>query len=114
MGALHPVQSPAASVAESVMGISVGAFENEVPPGWGVPRQINHLSLEQEPFKVALYSNGVVLLSQDKEILMIIALEGYAGASTRGITIGSTATDILARYKHPSRILDMTQGEAWL
>jgi hypothetical protein len=75
---------------------------------------IRNVFLEEAPFKVAQYSQGVMTLSQDEEILMIIALQEYRGASAKGITIGSTQQEVLAQYQTPSRTLAMTQGENWV
>jgi hypothetical protein len=52
-------------------------------------------------------------LAQDGEIRMILVREGFWGASAGGVTIGSAAKDILARYGAPSRRLDLTQGQGW-
>jgi tetratricopeptide (TPR) repeat protein len=109
-----PMPSAAVQVAENIMGLGVAAFEKEVPPSWGSPRTLVHTPLEQEPFKVAIYSNGIMTLSQDEEILLLVALEAYRGTTARGIAIGSVAKDVLALYGAPSRILEMTQGKIWV
>jgi tetratricopeptide (TPR) repeat protein len=109
-----PVPSSARQTVENILGLAVGAFENDIPRSWGAPRTTVRIPLEQEPFKVAVYPHGMTTLSQDEEILMIVALEGYRGKSAREVAIGSAGTDVFAHYGRPSRILQMTQGESWV
>ena len=112
--ALPPPQMAAApQVPEAVMGVTVGAFADEMPASWGEPRK-SQLTLEAQPFKVARYSHVVMMLSPQDEILMITVLDGYKGKSAKGITLGSLAQEVLARYGRPAQILEMTQGESWV
>jgi tetratricopeptide (TPR) repeat protein len=106
--------STAMPATETVLGLAVAAFESDIPRAWGAPRTVSRIPLEQEPFRVAGYPNGVTTLSQDEEILMIVALEGYRGKSARGVAIGSSGKDVFVQYRSPSRILKMTQGESWV
>jgi tetratricopeptide (TPR) repeat protein len=108
------VSTSTQQTAERVMGLAVAAFEDEVPIDWGQPIVIRNVLLEEAPLKVAQYSQGVMTLSQDGEILMIVALQKYRGASAKGITIGSAKQEVLAQYQTPSRTLAMTQGESWV
>jgi hypothetical protein len=61
-----------------------------------------------------VYPNGVITLSQEQEILMIVVPEEYAGASAGGVAVGHSSQDVLSRYGQPARILHMTQGESWV
>jgi hypothetical protein len=45
---------------------------------------------------------------------MITVLDGYQGTSAKGITLGSSAQEVLAHYGRPAQIVEMTQGESWL
>jgi tetratricopeptide (TPR) repeat protein len=101
------------SAAEHLGGVQVGHFDNEVPRAWGAPQEIR-LSLEQEPFKIALYPTGVMTLSQDEEILLLSTLEAYQGTSARHVAAGSAAQDLLSRYGRPSQILHTTREESWI
>lgn len=100
--------------AERVMEVAVATFEDEIPAAWGQPSVVKDLLLEEEPFKVARYPQGIITLSQAMEVLMIIALQEYRGTSGKGIAIGSKTQDVLARYHIPSTVLPMTQGESWV
>jgi hypothetical protein len=113
--ALPPLRvvSTVPQVPEAVMGVAVAAFADEVPASWGKPT-ISQLTLEAQPFKVARYPHVVMTLSPHGEILMITVLDGYKGKSGKGITLGSSAQEVLALYGHPAQIVEMTQGESWI
>jgi hypothetical protein len=96
------------------MGLRVGHFEKQVPPGWGKPAEVRQIPLEQEPFTVTVYPNGVVTLSQEQEILLIVTPRGYSGTSAGGIAVGSSSQDVLSHYGPPTKILQMTQGDSWV
>jgi hypothetical protein len=96
------------------MGVTVAAFEDEIPRGWGQPRMRHRILLEEEPLIVTHYSQGITTFSQEEEIVMILAPEEYRGKSAMGIAIGSSDKAVLDQYRTPSRTLDMTQGESWV
>ena len=58
------------------MGVTVGAFADEVPASWGVARK-SQLTLQAQPVTVARYPYVVLTLSKD-EIWMITVLDGYS------------------------------------
>ena len=99
---------------EIIMGLEVGAYDDEIPPSWGKPLSVKKISLEEEPFRMAVYINRVMTLSQDDEILMIATLEGCDVETAGGISIGSSEEDLLAKYGGPSRVQNMTQGKNWV
>ena len=101
-------------LTEYVMGVSVAAFEDEIPRRWGQPRGRHRILLEEEPLTVTRYPQGITTFSQEDEIVMILALEEYRGKSAMGIAIGSSEQAVLDQYRTPSRMLDMTQGESWV
>jgi hypothetical protein len=45
---------------------------------------------------------------------MITVLDGYKGKSAQGLTLGSSAQEVLAHYGRPAQILEMAQGESWV
>lgn len=94
--------------AETVMGLMVGYYDDETPANWGKP-VIRVVPLEEEPFRLALYKNGIMTVSHDDEVIMIVTLEGFKGNSSKSISIGSPEKDVLALYGAPSKILNMTQ-----
>jgi hypothetical protein len=52
-------------------------------------------------------------LAQQGEILMLLAQEGYQGATARGITLGSSGRDVRARYGPPTRQHELAAGHNW-
>jgi tetratricopeptide (TPR) repeat protein len=100
---------------ETILGLTVGTFEDKVPRNWGPLSAVpQYIPLEEEPFKVTTYNNGVVTISQDEQIQLIVVLEWYKGKSSRGLMIGSGEQDLLTTYGIPARILPMTQGVSWV
>ncbi len=99
---------------ERVKGVSVATFEDEIPVTWGRPRRIRRLLLEEEPLTVRHYPQGIMTFAQDEEIVMIFAEPRYRGKSSRGVVVGSGRAEVIDRYRTPSRILKMTQGETWV
>jgi tetratricopeptide (TPR) repeat protein len=115
LSASQPRVRPApVQTIERIMGISVGAFTDEIRQAWGQSQMVNDLLLEAEPFQVAHYPQGLTTLSQDEETLLIIALSTYHGTSAKGMTIGSRTQEVLAQYHTPSRVVPMSQGESWV
>jgi hypothetical protein len=53
-------------------------------------------------------------LSPHDEIVMITVLDGYKGKSTKGVSLGSSAQEVLTHYGRPAQILETTQGESWV
>jgi tetratricopeptide (TPR) repeat protein len=113
---LAPRPSPGASAAkpgtESVMGLTVGQLEDRVPQPWGTPAR-STFQVEKRTLAMATYPAGVLTLAQDGEIRMVMVREGFRGASAGGVTIGSEARDVVARYGSPSRRLELMQGQSW-
>ena len=100
---------------ESVLGLTIGSIEADVPSHWGVPVKspVRMGKVGKETYTVAAYPTGKLLLVQDGEIRMLLVREGYDGRSTRGLTIGSAAHEVLARYGPPTRQVELTQGHSW-
>jgi tetratricopeptide (TPR) repeat protein len=110
------VTSPASAHKENenILGLETGAEIKEIPASWSKPTASSTISLEEEPFKTALYPNGIMIVSQKDEIIMIVNPERFQGKSGRGISIGSSAKEVLSSYGTPSKMLNMTQGATWV
>jgi tetratricopeptide (TPR) repeat protein len=111
---VQPSLAPAAisQRLEQVGGIGIGQLEDRLPSQWGTPTK-STFQVEKKTLTVATYPVGVMTLSQAGEILMLLVREGYQGTSAQGMTIGSTARNVLAVYGPPSRRLEMTHGNNW-
>jgi tetratricopeptide (TPR) repeat protein len=108
---LVPLALPA---TEQVLGVAIAAFADDIPRHWGKPRTSVDMVLEAEPLTVAHYTNGIMVLTQEKEVLLLGALQDYAGTSSQGIAIGSSADQVLGQYGNPARTVVLTQGESWI
>jgi len=97
---------------EYIMELGIGHLEAQVPTRWGTPSR-HAFRVENTPFTMATYPQGIRTLTREGEILLVRVQDGYGGSSKRGITIGSPARDILARYGAPTRRAELTQGESW-
>jgi tetratricopeptide (TPR) repeat protein len=97
---------------EHVLGLGIGSLADQAPLTWGAA--VRHVfRLETTPLAVATYHGQMQTLSRDGEILLIFVRQGYSGESARGISIGSSAEDVLGRYGLPTRRLETTQGQNW-
>lgn len=106
-GTPAPSQPP-----ESVLGLTIGSIEANVPPQWGSPVK-SPVPVGKETYTVATYPTGKLLLVQDGEIRMLLVRAGYEGRSARGLTINSAAHEALVRYGPPTRQAELTQGHSW-
>jgi tetratricopeptide (TPR) repeat protein len=104
---------PPGNVEEALGGLQIGLSTNKIPPEWGQPVQTNTVSLGKAKLTMAVYPQGLLVVSQDELVLLLTALEGFTGTSSRGIAPGRTAADVLAAYGRPERIVHMTQGASW-
>ena len=113
---LIPQAAPAAPASgqapENVMGLTVGRVIDHKLTSWGTPIH-STFEVDKKTWTMTTYPTGIMTLSRDGEILMIMVQDGYKEASARGITLGSREQDVLARYGAPSRRLEMTQGYNW-
>jgi tetratricopeptide (TPR) repeat protein len=112
-GGKQPLAATGAKGAEKVLGVGIGAYDDEVPKEWGKPA-IREQALEEKPFRINAYTNRVMTLSQDDEIKLIVTLDGFGGKSAKGIALGTTEKDVIAAYGAPAQVLEMTQGTTWL
>ena len=95
-----------------VAGVLPGMPAQDVPVSWGVPIR-STVQVAGKPFTVATYPTGIMTLAQHGEVLMLMVREGYRGTSAQGITLGSPAHDVLARYGPPTRRHELPRGHSW-
>lgn len=95
---------------ESLAGLEIGAYDNEVPASWG-KAQTKTFRLEKVPTRLARYPNGLITVSQGDEIRQIGTYSSYGGASARGVKIGQKRQEVETRYGAPSLVLATTTGE---
>jgi tetratricopeptide (TPR) repeat protein len=107
-----PEWVPGTAEKEHLRGLTVASAETSVPALLGTPSQ-TLVPLAEDSFLLSRYARTAMTLSRHGLLHMLVALEGYPGQSARGIAIGSSDHDVLARYGAPSRVLEMTQGANW-
>lgn len=100
------------AVEESLAGAAPGGYDDEVPKGWGPPRT-RDIMLDESPYRLSRYRNGITTVSRNEEIVLLKAGHQYAGKTGEGITIGSPTRSVLEAYGEPTQILDLTEGEVW-
>jgi hypothetical protein len=98
--------------AETIAGVRPGAPEQDVPASWRVPTH-SEVQVAGKSLSITTYPTGIMTLSQQGEILLLLAREGYQGTSAQGIALGSTAQDVLTRYGPPTRRHELSQGQSW-
>lgn len=97
---------------EKVLGLKIGDFDDEFPTNWK-KLQAKDIPLEEKPYRLITYNNGLMTLSQKNEIKLIMTLEGFKGKTEKGVAVGSAQRDLFPAYGSPARVLDMTQGPNW-
>jgi hypothetical protein len=95
---------------ETLFGVEIGAYEKELPKAWGMPTA--RIVQLDTPLRVAKYANGIATIAHDGEIRWMSTLPAYEGTSRRGVRVGSTRTDVEARYGAPTYTLATTLGES--
>jgi tetratricopeptide (TPR) repeat protein len=103
---------PMGKTTEKILGLKIGDYDDEFPKDWK-KLQTKDIPLEEEPYRLITYNNGVMTLSQKYEIKLIVTLEGFKGKTEKGIAVGSTKKDVFSAYGSPAKVLDMTQGASW-
>jgi tetratricopeptide (TPR) repeat protein len=103
---------PAGGVFETLLGLEVGLWEEEVPGDWEILQRRTY-ELGEYPYVATRYRNGVMTVSYDEEILLAAALQGFEGTSAAGLSLGSSEEELLAAYGSPARRLASTGGESW-
>jgi tetratricopeptide (TPR) repeat protein len=112
---LAPAASPAGAAAaeESLAGLAIGAYTDEIPAGWGAPQRQKPFAGAAKPITISFYANGVIAVAREDEIVLLAASPSFTGRTGRGVGIGSTVGDLTAKCGSPSSVGLATGGEAW-
>ncbi len=94
---------------EQIQEISLG---DDIPARWRI-RSSSQIQLGGHTYVLAAYDPGIMALTQDGEILMAMAHNGYRGKSGHGIRLGSHKRDVLAAYGTPSQRLSASTKQNW-
>jgi tetratricopeptide (TPR) repeat protein len=102
-------RAESSGLIERIQGLSVGSVLVASQLGTA----LRTFELSSQSFALTALIPGVVVLTQDGELLMAMAQPGYQGATAQALRIGSSVQDVLATYGEPSRRLDIEAGESW-
>jgi len=105
---------PSSTEKEKILGVAAGAYEEDMPSNWKKPCRTKNISLEDAPYELSIYENGLMTISQDGQIQLIATLGWSKQKSTKGISIGSLKKDLQNTYGSPSKVQNLTQGENWI
>jgi tetratricopeptide (TPR) repeat protein len=103
----------AASGRESLGGLSVGHYTDEIPKDWGAPVKSRSFPGGDEPIVMLAFEGGALVAARDDEIVLITASPSPPGPTAEGIRPGAGTADLLAKYGRPSGIGLSSTGEAW-
>lgn len=114
-----PLKSSGIEGVENIDDLEAGTYIDEIPKSWGGPKKTRDISIQANPFRMAVYNNNVMTLSQEdsdleEPILLVSTLEGYKGKSLKGIILGSREKEVLSKYGAPSKVLNTTRGKSWV
>jgi len=98
---------------ESVSGVQIGDYEDELPTGLK-RTESKKLVLEESPYNLVSYSNGIGTLSLEEEIILITLPDNYPGKSQRGIRYGASMEEVHSAYGEPTEVLELPMGEVWV
>jgi len=96
---------------EMLSGMQVGNYSDEVPKEWGAANKIQ-FPLKDAPQAALRYKNGVTTITEDGEIRLLLAGEGYGGETKNGVKIGDNEQSVKGAYGTPNMSLSTTQGSS--
>ncbi len=110
-GGTPAAQTAKAPARESVGGLKAGADVKETPQSFGKPVTSLKVRIEEQPFVIERFPNGLMSVSQDGEVLLVFAGEGSRDKTSRNISVGSREDEVLARHGKPYRVQATTDGK---
>ncbi|WP_455206833.1 tetratricopeptide repeat protein [Kaarinaea lacus] len=103
-------EKPGAIQLESLVGIQVGLYLDEIPESLGTPR-IKRFAISDARLSLLEYPDGISIVAEGDEVRIIVAGERYHAKNARGINIGSTRNSIISNYGLPDLNLNSTRGQ---
>jgi tetratricopeptide (TPR) repeat protein len=99
---------------ETLGGVAIGAYADEVPPAWGSPSRSRSFPSGAGPLVVRAFGNGVTVISQDDKIVLMTVSPAYRERTSLGVPPAAPVRDLLAKYGRPSAVGLTSEGEAWI
>ncbi|HEC79281.1 MAG TPA: tetratricopeptide repeat protein [candidate division WOR-3 bacterium] len=95
----------------SLGGIYIGMPEDSVRSILGEPDE--QVALEKL-FALSYYNHNIVVFLREKEVSGVLAQNGFSGKTSKGIGIGSPASEVRAAYGLPDDIVQQKDQEQWI
>ncbi|KPJ90576.1 MAG: hypothetical protein AMJ55_13410 [Gammaproteobacteria bacterium SG8_15] len=108
-----PTQSakkPASRQLESVAGVQIGLYLDELPTSLGTPR-IKKFAIADSRISLLEYPDGISIVAEGDEVRIIVASEKFHTRNQQGINIGSTRHSVISNYGLPDLRLNSTRGQ---
>jgi len=104
----HPAES-----LESLVGIQVGLYLDELPKTLGKPR-VKKFEFNDARLSLLEYPDGITIVAEGDEVRIIVAGEKFHTKKNRGVNIGSTRNSVVSNYGLPELRLNSTRGQNFL
>lgn len=69
---------------------------------------------EEDGIVLRTYANGVLVASQNDQIILMSAAAPFGGKTAAGLGLGALPKDLIALYGRPATGLSMSLGDAWV
>ncbi|WP_455366933.1 tetratricopeptide repeat protein [Kaarinaea lacus] len=95
---------------ESLTGVQVGLYLDELPDSLGTPR-VKKFAISDARLSLLEYPDGISIVAEGDEVRIIVASEKFHAKNTRGINIGSSRHSVISNYGLPDLRLNSTRGQ---
>lgn len=100
------------SRTETVGGMAVGTYVDEVPKDWGPP-SVASVQARENPYVVHRYPNGIVSVHYEDEIVILSTTTDYRGVTAEGLRSGSEAGAVSKAYGNPDATVIVGDRVVW-
>ena len=101
-------------ILEKLGGPAIGAYSDQIPSGWGLPSRSRTFPSGADPLVFRAYANGITVVSQGDKIVLMTVSPSFREPTSRGVSAGTTAKELLDKYGRPSAIGLTSAAETWI
>ncbi|WP_455197284.1 tetratricopeptide repeat protein [Kaarinaea lacus] len=101
---------PVSRQLESLVGVQVGLYLDELPTSLGTPR-IKKFAIADSRISLLEYPDGISIVAEGDEVRIVVASEKFHTENQQGINIGSTRHSVISNYGLPALRLNSTRGQ---